>query len=188
MTAGPPSTPEPSPSRVFAPPTGLYSDPLPPTPPPPPPRKGPPWVLIGGGVAVLLICCVGAGLVGLVFSGVLGARLLGGVSGDVRGAQNRANDYFEAIADHDWTRAYNYLDSRTQASNSTAAIQRSWTARETANGRVGTFSANNTSVNTNNGKSTATVTGTLRYSNGVTETKTLLLTKEGGDWKLSSLP
>ncbi len=188
MTAVPPSTPEPSPSRVFAPPTGLYNDPLPPTPPPPPPRKSPPWLLIGGGVAILLICCVGVGLVGVLFSGVLGARLFGGVASDVRGAQNRDNHYLCAIADHDWIRAYGYLDRRTQANTTTATIQRSWTARESANGRVGTFSANNTSVSTNNGKTTATVSGTLRYGNGVTETKTLQLIKEGGDWKLSSLP
>jgi hypothetical protein len=106
----------------------------------------------------------------------------------VRAAQSRATDYFEAITDRDWIRAYNYLDSRTQSSTTTAAIQRSWSARESANGRVGSLSASNTSVNTNNGKTTATVSGTLRYGNGVTETKTLLLTKEGGDWRLSSLP
>jgi hypothetical protein len=187
MTATPPTGPEPSPSRVFAPPTGLYNQPLspPPFPPPPqPPRRSKlPWVLFGVGGGILLLCCLAA-----VIGGVLISRGIGSVAGNITAAQNRAQDYFAAIEAHDWSRAYSYLDSRTQSTTSTAALQRTWTARETANGRIAGFSTTDTNVNTNNGKTTATVLGTLRYDTGITETKTVRLVKEGEEWKLSALP
>ena len=188
MTAVPPPGPEPS-SRAFAPPTGLYNDQLspppfqPPQPPPQRPRSSLPWILGGVGAAVLLICCVG-----VVVAGVLISRGVGSLAGNISAAQNRADDYYSAIQSHDWSRAYGYLDSKTQSTTTTAVIQRTWTARETANGRITGYSATNTSVNTLNGKTTATVIGTLRYSSGTTETTTVYLVKDGNDWKFSALP
>jgi hypothetical protein len=181
---------EPSPSRVFAPPTGLYNDPLSPPlqpppfqPPPQRPRSNLPWV-IGGVVGVLLLlCCIVA-----VVAGVLISRGVGGLAGNIVAAQNRADDYFAAIQARDWNRAYGYLDRQTQSGTSTAALQRTWTARETANGRIVGFTATNTNVNTNNGRTTATIIGTLRYDSGTSETKTILMVKEGDEWKLSALP
>jgi hypothetical protein len=137
----------------------------------------------GVGAAVLLVCCIGA-----VIAGVLISRGVGGLAGNIAGAQNRADDYFAAIQAHDWNRAHSYLDRQTQSSTSTAALQRTWTARESANGRITGFSADNTNVNTSNGRTTGTVTGTLRYDTGTTETRTVLLVKEGDAWKLTALP
>lgn len=193
MTAAPPPGPEPS-SRAFAPPTGLYNDQLspppfqpppfqPPQPPPQRPRSSLPWILGGVGAALLLICCCVVVIVGVLFS-----RGVGGLAGNVSAAQNRADDYFSAIQSHDWNRAYSYLDSKTQATTSATALQRTWTAHETANGKITGFTATNTNVNTLNGKTTATVLGTLRYASGTTETKTVLMVKDGNDWKLSALP
>ncbi|MFN8537592.1 MAG: hypothetical protein U0232_08980 [Thermomicrobiales bacterium] len=136
MTAVPPPGPEPS-SRAFAPPTGLYNDQLspppfqPPQPPPQRPRSSLPWILGGVGAAVLLICCVG-----VVVAGVLLSRGVGSLAGNISAAQNRADDYYSAIQSHDWSRAYGYLDSKTQSTTTAAVIQRTWTARETANGRI----------------------------------------------------
>jgi hypothetical protein len=77
MSTMPPTGPgpEPSPSRVFAPPTGLYNDPLSPPlqpppfqPPPQRPRSNLPWV-IGGVVGVLLLlCCIVAVVAGVLIS------------------------------------------------------------------------------------------------------------------------
>ncbi len=170
-------------SRFFAPPTGFAAPPISP-PPPVPPRNNRRWLLIGGGVAVLLLCCCVVGVLAFAFGG----RLVGGVVGDVRGAQSATDDYFGAIRDHDWTRAYNMLDATTRAGTSSAALQRTWTSRETANGAFSGFGATNSKVSTNNGRTTATIVGTVRYSKGTSETKTILLVKENGNWRLASLP
>jgi hypothetical protein len=39
-----------------------------------------------------------------------------------------------------------------------------------------------------NGKSSATVTGTLSYASGASDPKTITLAKEDSGWKVSSLP
>ncbi len=171
-------------SRFFAPPTGFAPQPLAATPPLPPPSNNRRWLLIGGGVAVLLLCCCVAGVLAFVFGG----RVFGNVAGNVRGAQRATDDYFGAIRGHDWTRAYAMLDATTRASTSSAALQRNWTTRESSNGTVSGFKTTNTSVQTNNGRTTATIQGTISYSKGITEAKTIQLTKENGNWQLSSLP
>ncbi|CAA9588325.1 MAG: hypothetical protein AVDCRST_MAG18-4349 [uncultured Thermomicrobiales bacterium] len=153
--------------------------------PPPPPKRGKRGLWIGGGIAaVLLLCCVGATIVGVI----LGPRLVRVTAGNIGGARNATEGYYDAVRDHDWAGAHDYLSRSLGSSISPTALQTLWTTKETTVGRVSSFSVTNTNVSSNNGRTTAIVTGTLRYARGSSETKTVNLVKEGDDWRLSNLP
>jgi hypothetical protein len=150
----------------------------------PPPQKSNRGCWIAAGiVGVLALCCLGASALGI--GGAFVARR---AAGNVIEPGNATSGYFDAIRDHNWTAAQGYLDSQLRAANSPTALQTTWTAREIPNGRVTGFSISSTNVSTNNGKTTATVSGTLSYARGTSEFKTVNLVKEGSDWKLSALP
>ncbi|HEY8600066.1 MAG TPA: hypothetical protein VIL85_16635 [Thermomicrobiales bacterium] len=151
---------------------------------PPPTQRSKRGLWIGGGIAVILLCCCIAG----VFAAVLGPRLVRGTAGNITGARDATTGYYDAVRDHDWGLAHDYLSSSLGASVPPSALQSLWTVQELSKGRVVSFSATNTNVSTNNGRTTAVVTGTVRYDKGSSETKTVNLVKEGSDWLLASLP
>lgn len=153
--------------------------------PAPPPKRGNRGLWIGGGiVAVLLLCCIGAGVISLL----VGSGVVRGVGGNVSGARSAASGYYDAVRDHDWAGAHDYLSRSLGTTISTSALQTRWTAQELSTGRVTSFSVTSSNVSTNNGRTTATIVGTVRYAKGSSETKTVNLVKEGDDWKLASLP
>ena len=166
-----------------APPSG-YGAPPPGYGAPPPPQRSKRGWWIGGGIAVLLLCCCFTGVLALT----LGPRLVRGTAGNVTGARDATTGYYNAVRDHNWSLAHGYFSSSLGASISPTALQSLWTVQEVGKGRVTGFSVNSTNVSTNNGRTTAIVTGTLRYDKGSSETKTVNLVKEGSDWLLANLP
>lgn len=147
-----------------------------------PPRRGNRGLLIGGAIAAALaLCCIVVAVAGIII-------LARGASGSTSGARNAAEGYYDAVRDHDWTTAHSHLSRSLGTTVSTSALQTLWTAQELSTGRVTSFSVTNSKVSTNNGRTTAVVTGTVRYTKGSSETKTINLVKEGDDWKLASLP
>ena len=146
-----------------------------------PPKRGNRGLLIGGGIALLLLCCIGAVVVGAV-------ALVGGAIGGTSAAREAATGYYEAVRDHEWADAHDHLSTSLGTAVSESALQALWTAQEISTGRVTDFSVTNSNVSTNNGRTTATITGTVRYARGSSETKVVNLIKEGDDWRLATLP
>jgi len=168
-----------------APPPGYY--PTYPTGPPgqypPPPAYGPPpkkrrrvWWVVGvvGGLGVLLI-------VALVLLGVFVVRSAGP-------ARDATTGYFIAVKAHDWNAAYDHLSASLRATTKPADLQVTWVRREQADGAIMQFTVSDTNVRSVNGQTSATVTGTLSYASGASDPKIVVLAKEDGGWKLSSLP
>ncbi len=157
-----------------------YAVPPPSPPAPPPSRSNCVWWFVGGGIAgVALLCCVGV----VAFRALLG----GGAFAAFRvtaGPRNATTGYYEAVKAQDWAQAHSYLSAPLRQTTTQAALQANWQLRERTSGRIDRFSVTNTNI-TNN---TATVTGTLRYQSGREEPRTVLLIKEGGDWKISTSP
>jgi len=139
---------------------------------------------IGGGVAVVLLCCCIAG----TLAAVLGPRLVRGTAGNITGARDATTGYYDAVRDHNWSKAHGYLSNSLGSSITPSALQSRWTAQELSKGRVTSFSVTNTNVSSNAGRTTAVVTGTVRYDKGSSEAKTVNLVKEGPDWRLENLP
>lgn len=156
-------------------------------PPSQPPRQSKTWLWVLGVIGAMLVvifCCVG----GILLSGGLGLALFANTASDMTGANATARGYYDEVQAHNWTRAQGYLSSTLKPSVTTTTLQTYWSAVEIANGTVSSFTITNTNISTNNGKTTATITGTLRYSQGKEETKVLNLVKEGSDWKLNTAP
>lgn len=172
--------------RGGAPPPGNYpaqpgGSPPPPLPAPPPPRKSNTvWWIVGGSVGgLLLLCCLGA----FAFSALFGVGIFAAVQATA-GPRDATTEYFEAVERRDWTAAHDHLSARLRAANTPATLQATWTRREATNGAVTGFDVDDTNI-TND---TATVTGTLRYQGGRSESRRVTLVKEGDDWKISSPP
>lgn len=171
--------PGPTPPGYYPPgPQGYY-----PVPPPaytPPKKRRWVWWLVAAVAAgwVLLI-------VGLVFLFIF---LFSSISRNIGPARDATNEYFAAIKAHDWVTAQDHLSASLRATVKPADLQATWTRREQADGPIDRFTITNTSVNNTNGRSTATVAGTLYYTSGASDPKTVTLVKEGGAWKLSRLP
>lgn len=168
----------PPPPYYQAGPPGQY--PVPPPVSTPPKKQRWVWWLVAAVAAgwVLLI----AGIVALVIF------FISFLSHNVGPARDATNEYFAAIKAHDWATAQDHLSASLRAAVKPADLQATWTRREQADGPIDRFTITNTSVNTTNGRSTATVSGTLYYTGGASDPKTVTLVKEGGVWKLSRLP
>jgi len=164
-------------------PPGYSYGPLPGYVAPPPEKSNRGCWIAAGIVGLLVVCCLGVGA--LAGGGAFIARR---AAGNVIAPGIATSGYFDAVRDHKWTSAQGYLSSQLRAANSPTTLQTTWAAREATNGRVTGFSIGNTQVSTNNGKTTATISGTLNYARGTSEFKTVNLVKEGNDWKLSALP
>ena len=158
-----------------APPGDYYFQSPPPENPPVAKKRRWVWWLIGGIVACLLI----GGLV--VAFVVFAARNIGP-------ARDATTGYFVALKAHDWAAADEYLDASLRATVKPTDLQATWTRREQADGPIDRFTITNTSVNTTNGKTTATITGTLSFTGGASDPEIVTLVKEDGGWKLSRAP
>lgn len=155
----------------------------PPT-PPPARRSNTIWWVLGGGIIAVLALCICATLFSF---GALG----GGVFALFRataGPRDAVTAYYEAVAAQDYVTAQSYLNATQRAAIAPRALEATWQAREGSNGPVAKFDITNTSISSSGGATTATITGTLRYSRGATEAKTITLVKEGDAWKISSAP
>lgn len=94
----------------------------------------------------------------------------------------------QAVQTDDWARAHGFLNASLRAQNTLTMLQTSWTQREQANGTITGFTETNTNLQVVNGQRYATITGAIGYSKVAPESKVLRLVKEGGDWKLATLP
>jgi hypothetical protein len=135
-------------------------------------------------VGALLVCCVG----GFGVSALLGAGLFTRTVTGITESQAAATDFFAAVATHDWTTAHGALSVALRASTTPTILQATWTARERQHGRVTHFDPSGANISTQNGKTTAQVTGMLYYDSGYSEHQAVNLVKEQGVWKLATLP
>jgi hypothetical protein len=147
----------------------------PPDNPPTPKKRRWVWWLVGGAVVFLLLIGLAVSLV------VLGVRNIGP-------ARDATTEYFAALKAHDWRAAQAHLSASLRATTKPADLEATWVRREQADGAIDQFKISTTNVSAVNGKTTATVAGTLSYASGATDPKTVMLVKEDNSWKLSSLP
>ncbi len=145
-----------------------------------------PW-LAGCASVLLLLCLVGAGLV-FAFRG----RILSGAQQAIAGPRDATTGYFDAVEAGDWPRARSYLNSSLRSANTPASLQVTWQRHAAANGALDRFVVTNVNIRTSPGSggntTTAVVSGTLHYKTGLPDPKVVNLVREGGDWKLASLP
>lgn len=133
------------------------------------------WWLVGGLAVFLVLCAI---IVSLI---VVASRNIGP-------ARDATTEYFAAIKAHDWATAQAHLSASLRATTKPADLEATWLRREQADGAIDQFKVSSTNVRSVNGKSSATVTGTLSYASGASDPKIVTLAKEDGGWKLSRLP
>jgi hypothetical protein len=180
------ATPQPPYSQPSPPPPGYYPPGPPPYYPVPPPVLRPPqkkrwvWWLVAAVAAGWMLLVVG--IVALVIF------FISSISHNIGPARDATNEYFAAIKAHDWVTAQDQLSASLRATVTPADLQATWTRREQADGPIDHVTIGNTSVNSTNGRSSATVGVTLYYAGGASDPKIVTLVKEAGIWKLSRLP
>ncbi len=96
--------------------------------------------------------------------------------------------YYAAVREHDWQRTESYLSGSLRSKEGVGRLRRDWLRRQEAYGRVERFEFTGTDVRVVSGSEQATVTGVLHYSSGQSEQKVIQLVREGGRWRLASLP
>lgn len=94
----------------------------------------------------------------------------------------------QAVQGHGWARAHSFLNAPLRGQTTLTMLQTSWTQREQANGTITWFAEKSTNFQVVNGRRHATIAGAIGYSKVAPESKVLRLVKEGGDWKLATLP
>lgn len=166
------SSPSGTPGYLPPQPYGYYS-----APPLPPKKSKRVWWIVGGIAGAFILLAI----VGFAVLGVFLVRNLGP-------ARTATTEYFAAIKAHDWNTAYDHLSTPLKATVKPSDLEATWLRREQADGPVDQFKVSGTNIKSTNGNSTATVTGTLAYASGASDPKIVTLVKEGGVWKLSSLP
>lgn len=169
------TTPQPPDHQPNAPSGGYYLRSPPLDNPPAPKKRRWVWWLVGGIIVFLLLGGLAVSLV------VLGVRNIGP-------ARDATTEYFAALKAQDYTTAQAHLSASLRATTKPADLEATWLRREQADGAINQFKISNTNISAVNGKTTATVTGTLSYASGATDPKTITLVKEDNGWKLSSLP
>lgn len=153
-------------------------------PPTPPKKSNTVWWVLGGGLVGLLALCA---CIGLFSVGAIGGSVVA-LFRATAGPRDATTAYYEAVAARDYATAQSYLNSPLRSTITPRALEATWKLREAASGPVVTFDISGTNISTTNGNTTATVTGTLRYTSGASEPKTVTLVKEGDDWRISSAP
>jgi len=128
------------------------------------PRKSRRWVWIVLGVFALL-CVLGSALV-WIFA----------VNPAIAGEQ-----YYIAIRNQDYAKAYSYLGSDLQARLSQEAFTQQAQQQDAALGRVTQYTYGNFPIG-----DPATATETVTRAHGTTYTVHLELRQEGGGWKITS--
>ena len=126
------------------------------------------WLWIGLGIFALL-CLLGGALVWVFAVSPLGGPTIA------------SDQYYTAIRDNDYTKAYGYLGSDLQATLSREDFTRQAQQQDAAFGRVSHYSYSNVPLG-----DPATATITVTRASGTTYTVQLELRQEGGAWKITA--
>lgn len=135
------------------------------------PRKSSRWVWMTLGILVLL------GILG----GAILALALGIAAKTVGGPTIATDQYYTAIKNQDYARAYTYLGSRLQTVFSQEAFTQAAQQRDAAAGKVSRFAFENVPTG-----DPAAVTLTVTRMDGSSYTVDLEVRQEGGTWKITA--
>ena len=135
------------------------------------PRKSYRWVWIILGI-LALVCIIGGGL--LIWG-------LGSAINTFGGPTIASDQYYNAIRDQDFARAYTFLGYDVKAGLSQEAFTQQAQQQDEAYGRVSHFSYANVPIG-----DPANVTLTVTRANGTSYAVNLEVRQEGGAWKISS--
>ena len=135
------------------------------------PRKSYRWVWITLGI-LALVCIIGGGL--LIWG-------LGSAIHTFGGPTIASDQYYNAIRDQDFARAYTFLGSGVKAELSQEAFTQQAQQQDEAYGRVSEFSYANVPTG-----DPANATLTVTRANGTSYTMHLEMRQEGGAWKITS--
>jgi hypothetical protein len=137
----------------------------------PQPKKSYRWVWITLGI-LALACIIGGGL--LIWG-------LGSAINTYGGATITSDQYYNAIRDQDFTRAYAFLGSDVKAELSQEAFTQQAQQQDRTYGRVRAFSYANVPIG-----DPANATLTVTRVNGTSYTVHLEMRQEGGAWKITA--
>ena len=124
------------------------------------------WIVLG---VFALLCLVGGALVWVFAVSPLGGPTIA------------SDQYYTAIRDNDYTKAYSYLGTDLRTSISQEDFTRQGQQQDAAFGRVSHYSYSNVPLG-----DPATATITVTRASGTTYTVHLELRQEGGAWKISA--
>lgn len=124
------------------------------------------WVVLG---VFALLCLIG-GILLWVFA-----------AGPVGGPTIASDQYYTAIRENDYAKAYGYLSADLRATISQEAFTRQAEQQDAAFGRVSHYAYGNIPLG-----SPATATITVTRASGTTYTVHLELRQEGGAWKITA--
>ena len=163
-------------SNIIKPPVPEYSAPTAPgyAQPPgysPPPRKSNRWVWIILGCLVLLNI-----LSSLLFAFGLGVAVV-----PIGGPTLASDQYYTAIRNQDYARAYTHLGSSLKAELSQEAFTQAAQQQDAAAGKVIRYAYTNVPIG-----DPATVHLTVTRANGTTYTVNLVMQQEAGVWKVTA--
>ena len=132
------------------------------------PRRSYLWLWITLGILVL-VCVLGVALV------------VGFAVSSVGGPTIASDQYYTAIRDQDYARAYTYLGSNLRATLSQDAFIQEAQQQDTAAGRVSKYAYTNVPMG-----DPASANLTVTRANGTSYTVHLELRQEGGVWKITA--
>lgn len=147
-------------------------------PPAQPPKRSLRWLWITLGIVggIILLSCIGCG--------ILFATGFSLIKNTVQPAVI-ATQYYQALQQHDYTKAYSYLDPNITAQGG-ALTQNLFTqgaqAAEALKGPISSYTPSSTNVNNNTANITMTVT-----RNNSSYSVQLTLKQEGNDWKITRI-
>ncbi len=152
---------------------------------PQPRKRGRLWWWVGGLLGLVALLCVAI----VAAAAVFGPQLARRGAQAAKEVQAPVTGYYDAIKAGDFQRAQGYLNSQLREQNTPEKLKEAWRKREAAYGKLDRFEPTGFNVSTSTGAGTAgTVNGRLHYRDGQSEFKILTLVREGGEWKLSTLP
>lgn len=143
-----------------------------------PPKKRRRWLWIVLGIVVVLLLACGGGFVLLFYLGTH------------NGATDVANQYYTAVENQDYNTAFTYLDTSNLTLNGQSLTQSLYIQGaklfDQAKGKLTAYSISNTSLNSNNGVSTAMLT-VSETRNGTPYDVHVQLKQESSGWKITSI-
>jgi hypothetical protein len=170
MTGGmPPYHPMPTPPQGWAPPHGQAPPPgaYPWAPYPPPRRRRSRWLTVGLPLGLVLL---------LGGCGVAVAAFVTSIGTSIKPAQEAATAYAKALVDQRWADAQAMLCAQDRG------VTPDQLAAHYAQPRLTDFSVEGVNVTNYNGRVSATATLRIGTADGLSNSTTLPLTKEGDTW------